>query len=103
MLAASSGADLGEALGHGTSGEVCAPHPVYLHHHDSDLVSHLNHILNPFHPVVRQLTDVDQTFLSGQDLNEGPEVHEPGHFTRVDSADLDLLGEAFDNLYAPSW
>src|SRR5690349_17296328 len=54
---------VGNALGlleHGLAGKVDATLAIDLGHLDVDLVANVDRVLNPFHPLLGQLADVDQ-------------------------------------------
>src|SRR5207302_6719706 len=80
-----------------TARQVEAPALVDLDHLDHDLVADVHDILDLIHPVLGQLADAHQPLLLGQDLDEGPEGHQPGHLALVDLADLEIVGEVVDH------
>src|SRR5450759_4242134 len=71
---------------------------VDLDHHNHDLVTDRNSVLDGRDVVVGQLADPDQAFFTGQDLDETAEAHDPGDLAQVKSADLDLASERLDPL-----
>src|SRR5262249_35420135 len=60
------------------------------------LVANFDHVLDARHTIVRQLRDVDQAFLAGQDLDEGAKGQDSGDLASVDLARFDFAGERLD-------
>ena len=55
-------------------------------------------VLDLLHAVVGHLGDVQHAVLAGGQLDEGPEVHDAHNLAQIYVADLDVLGDALDDL-----
>src|ERR1035437_10215042 len=86
------------ALHRGLAGEIDATLAVDLGHYDHDLVAYRDHVLDRGDVVVGQLADPDQAFLTGEDLDEAAEAHDPGDLAQIQTADLYVAGERLDPL-----
>src|SRR5205823_13553822 len=85
-------------LEHGLAGKVDPALLVDLGHLDVDLVAQVDRVLDPAHPLLGQLADVDQPIGVGHDLDEGAEGHDPDHLAAVGLTHLDLTGDLLDDL-----
>ena len=79
-----------------TPAQVDATHAIDLGDYHHQLVPDRDDVLDARHAVVSELADVDQPLLAGQDLDEGAEVHDPGHLAQVLLANLDVSRQALD-------
>src|ERR1035437_7247396 len=86
------------ALHRGLAGEIDATLAVDLGHYDHDLVAYRDHVLDRGDVVVGQLADPDQAFLTGEDLDEAAEAHDPGDLAQIQTADLYVAGQRLDPL-----
>src|SRR5690348_1211742 len=78
--------------------QVDATLAIDLGHDDHDLVADRYDVLDRGHVVVGELADAHQAFLAGQDLDESAEAHDPGDLAEIQTADLNLAGDAFDHV-----
>src|SRR4051812_31796107 len=66
-----------------------------LHQH---LVAFLEHVLHLLHPRVREVGDVHEAVRPGEDLHEGPELHDPPDGAEIGLPHLRFLRERADHL-----
>src|SRR3989344_1076771 len=69
---------------------------VHFQHLDADDLALAQLVADVLDALARDLRDVHQAVLAGQDGDEGAEVHELGNLAFVDHADFDIRGELLD-------
>ena len=81
--------------------QIDAALAVDLHDLDHDLVADLDDVFDFIDARRRELADVDEAFLAGQNLHERADRDDARHRAEVGLADHDLFGEVFDDLLWP--
>src|SRR4030042_4051479 len=74
---------------------------VHLQHLDHHLVPLAEDVGDLVHPLTGELRDVQKTLRSGQDLDEGAEIHDLLDRALVDLADLRVLGQPLHHGHGP--